>query len=226
MIQSNQIQRRSGYAAGLVVGVLLMSTVVTRAVSITASVWQNVSQAIADNATLANAAALGTPDAIFFPGAINYDNRITGTTLNLFLGSPIFSSTSAGFNPNALLSDGANKNTLFLFTGQTFLNAGVNNFAVPHDDGVQLNINGIGLVLNAPGPTAPVVNNFVVNAPLAGLYDFQLSYGESHGGPAVLFFGVNGAPVGNVPDGGSTLMLLGLTMLGLLVLPRRLAFAA
>lgn len=185
------------------------------------SVWQNVPQSIADVATLANAAALGTPDAQFSPTAINYDTRVTGATLNKFLGFPAFSNQSATFDPNQALTDGGDKNTFFYFTGDTYLNAGDNNFLVPHDDGLQLNIDGIGLVVDKPDPTAPVVTPFTVHAPAAGFYHFELSYAEDRGEPAVLAFQVNGKPIGNVPDGGATLMLLGMGMSSLALLRRR-----
>ena len=100
-------------------------------------------------------------------------------------------------------------NTYFLFTGSTFLNAGNNSFVVPHDDGLQLSIDGIGLVVDQPGPTSPVDTPFNVVAPSAGFYNFTLSYGETAGGPAVLRFDVNGGPAGGgVPEPAAWAMML------------------
>jgi hypothetical protein len=176
---------------------------------IVGQLWQNEPGA-AGNATIAQAALLGTPDAKFNPAAIAFDSRISGYTLNEFLHFPVFYATQPGFDPNAISND-----TYYLFTGQLFLNAGANNFVIPHDDGLQLNISGIGMVVDQAGPTAPVETPFVVNAPADGLYDFTLSYGECCGAPGVLGFKINGAPVGNVPDGGATLAMLGVGLAGL-----------
>jgi hypothetical protein len=169
-------------------------------------VWQNEVTA-SHNATIGQAASLGTPDAMFDPVAIDFDSRITGYTLNQFLHSPTFYNTQAGFDPNA-----SSDNTYYLFTGELFLHAGANNFLVPHDDGLQLNIDTIGMVVNQPGPTAPVNTPFVVTAPSDGLYSFELSYGETDGPPGVLSFKIDGAPVGNVPESGATIGLMGLAL--------------
>jgi len=176
--------------------------------AIVGQVWQN-EQAAAQNATLAQAAVLGTPDAKFNPVAIDFDSRDDGYTLRQFLRDPVFYDTQPTFDPDITSND-----TYYLFTGELFLNAGANNFVIPHDDGLQLLIDGIGMVVNQPGPTAPVETPFTVTAPAAGLYSFQLSYGECCGPPGVLAFSINGAPVGNttVPDSGATLGLLSLTL--------------
>jgi len=163
--------------------------------------WQNQTVA-AENATLAQAAGLGAPDAKFtVTTGFNFNPSDSGAnyTPNLFLGSPTFTSQSAnfsarasGYGPNAGLD-----NTYFYFTGSLFLNAGANSFIVGHDSGVQLNIEGIGLVVNAPGPTALAETPFTVTAPTAGTYTFELAYGECCGPPASLVWEINqkvGAP--------------------------------
>lgn len=65
----------------------------------------------------------------------------------------------------------------------------------PHDDGLELSIPGASFDLQLPGPTAPVETPYTVTAPMAGLYNFTLAYGEVFGPPAVLGFNVNGSPV-------------------------------
>ena len=182
---------------------------ISHADGVLAELWQNV-----PTATNATILPPGAPDAEFYCAGINYDSRVTGYTPNLFLNSPGFFNTSPTFNPTGTLN-----NTFILFTGQTYLNAGVNTFLVPHDDGVTLNFAGIGLVLNQPGPTSPVTTAFDVTAPSAGLYDFTLQYCECTGPPAVLEFSVNSVIVG-VPEPSSTL-LLSTGGLGLLVALRR-----
>jgi PEP-CTERM motif len=190
----------------VVIGVLsLMTPSLSHASSILGELWQNVPASGAD----ASIVPAGAPDAMFNTSAINYDSQVTGYTPNLFLNSPVFFNTSGSFDPN-----GTSNDTFIRFTGSTFLNNGANNFVVPHDDGLTLNIQGIGLVLNQPGPTAPVSTPFTVNAPAAGLYNFTLQYGECCGPPAVLGFQVNGAPVGTVPE-PTTVLLLGSGLAGL-----------
>ena len=168
---------------------------ISHAAGVLGEMWQNVS-----TATNASIVPSGAPDAEFYSAGISYDSRITGYTPNLFLGNPGFFNSSQTFDPT-----GSFDNTYIRFTGQTYLNAGVNTFLVPHDDGVTLKIAGIGLILDQPGPTSPVSNTFDVTAPSAGLYDFTLLYCECLGPPAVLEFAVNGVTVG-VPEPGSALL--------------------
>jgi len=164
-------------------------------------VWTNVT-ASAQNATIIPA---GNPDAQFNTAAINYNSSVGGFTFAGFLNNPVFTDTSAGWNPNAQLGD-----SFYMFTGQMFLNAGNNSFVLGHDDSAVLNVTGIGTVLSVPGPTAFVNSPFNVVAPSAGLYSFTLQYGECCGAPAALLFTVNGAPIGNsaVPE-PATFVLLG-----------------
>ena len=190
------MQKLAHRTALVVAGILLLPVWTSHAAGVLAEVWQNV-----PTATNASIVPSGTPDAEFYSVGINYDSRVTGYTPNLFLNNPGFFNTSRTFSPTGSLD-----NTFIRLTGQTYLNAGVNTFLVPHDDGVILNIAGIGLVLNQPGPTSPVTTAFDVTAPSAGLYDFTLLYGECAGPPAVLEFSVNGVIVG-VPEPGSALLL-------------------
>ncbi len=200
-----------------VLALLLSWTGPAMAQHITGSLWLNQGSA-ASNATLSQAGSLGTPDAMFDAGTFNFDSRVSGYTIGDFLNNPTFYNTSAAFDP----SHSAN-NTYFYFTGSFYLNAGNNAFVVGHDDGLQLNVDSIGLVVNHPGPTAFTNTPFNVTASTAGLYNFEMSYGEVNGAPAVLLFTINGAPVGSVPE-PSTLLGMGtglVSMLGLIRLRRR-----
>lgn len=159
-------------------GIILSATTSSNA-QIIGRIWQN-QPGPGGNALLgfgdpASGTYLGTPDATFSSGVIAYNPTDSGAiyTPATFLNNPTFNNQSAGFNPNASLN-----NTYFYFTGQLFLNAGANSFVVGHDDGLQLNIDGIGLVVDRPGPTALNETPFTVTAPSAGTYNFELSYGE------------------------------------------------
>ena len=189
-------------------GALVVALGLTSAANaaINVSIYYN-QQGAASNATIAQAAQLGVANATTTVNAINFNsNNSTISTIGTFLGNP------AGLN--AATAAHILNNTYFLFTGQTFLNAGANSFVVPHDDGLELAIAGIGTVLSQPGPTAAVNSPFTVNAPSAGLYNFTLAYGETAGGPAVLRFNVNGSP-GGVPEPASwALLMTGFGMVG------------
>jgi hypothetical protein len=166
------------------------------------------------NATLAQVGSLGTPDATFSVPQFNFDSNVGGYTVGGFLNHPTFSNTSAAF----AAAGGANanlNNTYFYFTGSAFLNAGSNTFVVGHDDGLQLNFDGIGLVVNQPGPTSFTNTPFNVNAPSAGFYNFELSYGETAGPPAELLWTINGAPPSTVPA-PSSLALCGTALFSVL----------
>ncbi len=194
----------------LAAGALSLGLASTAHAAITVQIWTGANAAAA-NATLAQAALLGAPSATTTVAAIDFTdapgNDSATFTVGAFLNNPAGLSSPTGTH--------VLNNTYFLFTGQTFLNAGSNSFVVPHDDGLQLNITGIGLVVDQPGPTSPVNTPFTVIAPTAGLYNFQLSYGETAGGPAVLAFRVNEATVGGVPEPASWAMLLaGFGMVG------------
>ncbi len=214
------IQKSRGLLAACSVGVILASSAAGYAQAVNGELWLNNSDA--SDATLANVAAQGTPDATFTTTGVNYNPSDSGAnyTPNSFLNSPTFMNTSAAWTTAGGASANLD-NTLFLFTGSVFLNAGANTFVVGHDDGLQLNIDGIGLVVNEPGPTGLNETPFTVTAPSAGEYTFELSYGECCGPPASLVWDINNKVVGTVPDATSTLSLLGLSLSGLVALGRR-----
>lgn len=194
----------------------LTAASVASAAPITAYVFLNEPGA-AGNATLGQFAALGgagAADLTFtFEGTANFTGSGNSTvdTINSFIASGGVAPIAGG---DAILN-----NSYFYFTGTVGLDAGANPFTITHDDGLQLNIDGIGLVVDQPGPTAPVATAYVVNAPTAGNYGFQLSYGEVAGGPAqITVFG--GTLIVDAPEPGA-IALFGLGTLGVAFASRR-----
>lgn len=177
------------------------------------SVWTGQPGA-AGNATIAQAAGLGPANLMTTVGGINFTDapfNSDSTTVGYFLGNPLLSSTVLD-------------NSYFLFTGSIYLDAGVNNFDITHDDGVELALdNGAVVSALSPGPTSPVTTPFTITAPNAGTYNFTLSYGECCGGPAVLNWSyLTGQPVGSVPEPASwAMMLLGFAGIGTAMRMRR-----
>lgn len=183
--------------------------------SVNVYVWTGLPDGGApSNATLAQSGLpgaigtgpLGSPNITTTVGGINFaTSQSASTTVGQWLGNPAISST--------ILND-----SYFLFTGTIDLAAGDNIFTITHDDGLQLNIDGIGLVVDHPGPTSPVANTFTAHAVTAGTYNFELSYGECCAGPAQLTWLFNGSPVGSVPEPATwAMMLLGFAGIGLAV---------
>lgn len=202
---------------------ILLATVAAFALAGTAQAAINVSiwtgqPAAGGNATIAAAAGLGTPTGTTTVGAINFNSAVGGYTVGGFLNNP------GGLSP-ALAAANLN-DTYMLFTGQLFLDAGNNSFVVAHDDGLQLTIDTIGMVVNAPGPSSPSNLPFNVFAPAAGLYNFTMSYGECCGPPAQLIWTINQQPVGGVPEPATwAMMLLGFGGIGIAMRKRRQSIA-
>ena len=183
-------------------------------------IWTGQPTSVTEDATIAQAAGLGTPTGTATVGGINFAEYTSSdtTTIGDWLGNP--ADLTAGVGSMTL------DNTYMLFTGQITLNAGDNLFQITHDDGLQLSIDGVGLVVDQPGPTAPTTTPFTATAPAAGTYNFTLSYGECCGGPAVLQWFYNGAAVGSVPEPATwAMMLLGFAGIGGVMRRRRPNFA-
>lgn len=180
---------------------------------VSVSVWTGQPTAAGD-ATIAQAGTLGAADLTTTVSGINFtDAPFTSdaTTVGYFLGNPLLSSATLN-------------NSYFLFTGSIYLDAGVNNFTIAHDDGVQISLDGgLGMVLDDAGPTSPTTTPFTITASTAGTYNYTLSYGECCGGPAVLqWLYPSGAPVGEVPEPATwAMMLLGFAGIGMTFRGRR-----
>jgi PEP-CTERM motif len=175
---------------------------------VSGTVYQNIPQP-GDAGNLLNQGS-SLPQASFVSPAINFNSNTTGYTPALFLNSPTFTNPLNMFDPNGNLN-----NTEVVLTGSIFLNSGNNSFVVGHDDGVVLTIAGIGMVVNAPGPTGFTNTPFNVNNPgAAGSFNFTLDYAECCGPPAVLLFQINGGTVGGSVPEPSSLVLIATGLVG------------
>jgi|tagenome__1003787_1003787.scaffolds.fasta_scaffold20169011_1 hypothetical protein len=189
--------------------------------SVTVYVWTGLPDGGApSNATLAQSGfpgaigsgPLGAPNGTTTVNGINFStNNSAGTTIATWLGVGGLPAAVA----NAVVND-----SYMLFTGDIFLNAGLNTFNITHDDGVALSVDG-GATVSAlsAGPTSPTTTPFTITTPGAGNYHFALSYGECCSGPAVLNWSyLTGQPVGSVPEASTwAMMLLGFAGIGMAV---------
>jgi hypothetical protein len=181
-----------------------------QAATISGSLWVDASGAA--DATLAAAVGLGTPTATFTVnnGPLTFNSSgSTYYTIGSWLatgGASIITDTAPGTSMNGTLTE---------LTGQVTLKHG-QTFTFTHDDGMTLEIIGptaltTSTVISSPGPTSAETSSFTWSG-ASGTYGFELVYGETAGAPAVL----EGSLPYGVPDGGSTLALLGgaFTLLG------------
>jgi len=152
-------------------------------------------------------------------GPINFTSA-PGYTLSQFLlsnpGTSILTG-SAGDLSRAL--DTAAGGTMLELTGQVSVING-QTFTVQHDDGLQLMVGGL-LVVNVPGPTAPVVTTVTYTGP-TGTFAFDLVYGECCGAPAVLATSLPLQAAPAVPEPETYAMLLaGLGLMGFVARRRK-----
>ncbi len=187
---------------------------VAQANTISGSLW-HVPEPTSLAATVANVPATA-PDVTF---DVNSPFNFFGTsvTVGTWLGNgSAFNISENTAGTLASLMDDGTQGTLLDFKGFVSVLNG-QTFTVTHDDGLTLIIGGTDLGFD-PGPTAPTVSTATYTGP-SGTFPFELVYGECCGGPAVLQVDL---PLSNtpVPEGGSTLALLGLGLIGLVGLTR------
>jgi len=160
----------------------------------------------------------GAPNATFnVPnGPIDFNSIPTGAyTLGAFLAtSPGVTGITGSPADLARNLDIPGSGTMIELMGQVSVVNG-QTFTVTHDDGLQLMIGAL-LVVNVPGPTAPVTTTVTYTGP-TGNFNFDLVYGECCGAPARL---QTSLPLQGVPEPG-TLALLGPALIGFGVARRR-----
>jgi hypothetical protein len=202
--------------SAILASLALMSSVSSHA-QITGSIWET------DGSNNADTVPGGTPNMMFSSSQVFYgssdDSTISGF-MNFGGTVTTFNNIQGGSSP----SDGAD-NLHIQLNGMIYLAAGNNSFGVGHDDGLRINVAGLGTVLDTPGPTSFVLTPFNIdNTGAAGVFPFTLDYNECCGPPAYLEFAyASGAPVtGNVPDTGATMGLFGLGLTGLAAFARRI----
>lgn len=148
-----------------------------------------VSDAVARNATLANAQAqAGNPNKVVFSAsALQFDSRGTDGTVGSFLSSKGALIGAAAYSGSLDATDPLNgpnaAGMLFQFTGVGAFTNGM-TFELTQDDGVQFYVGG-ALVFDNADPTAPVTNTFTYTGP-SGNLPFTFVYGECCSLPAVL----------------------------------------
>jgi hypothetical protein len=208
----DQRWQRTIWGVFLCTGILLSAS--TGKAVILGQVYED--QPETSNSGLISTIPATAPDAEFNTNNIQYSSS-TGYTIGSFLLNPTFFNTSVSFNPSNGLDD-----TLIVFTGQTYLNAGPNSFITPHDDGFEFSIPGAGFDFQFPGPTSPVNTPYTVTAPASGYYSFELSYFEGWGPPATIGVTINNAPINsNQTPEPATMALFGVGLVGLAGVVRR-----
>jgi hypothetical protein len=151
-------------------------------------------------------------DVTFTTTGVNFS--ATGDTIGAWLASSGFTLNNLVDNASGSLMDP----TIWEFVGNISVSS-PNPFTIAHDDGATFIVNG-QTVVNAPGPTSPVITPGSYTGAASGNAPFTLVYAECCGGPAVLNVSLLGPTNAPVPEPGS-IALLGAAVCGFVALWRR-----
>lgn len=195
----------------------------TQAASFTGGIWL-VPEATSQNAILGSIPLSAANITFTLPGGgfsfVASTGAGTYTELGWLLSEGSVGSIVGSAADKAAAMDNGTTATLMEISGIVHVTAG-QTWTFTHDDGVSLYVNGVLQSNLNPGPTPASTETTTGWGGATGNYLIQLVYGENSGSPAELE-GNLGTPLDRtVPDGGTTVALLGMGLAGLAGLARR-----
>lgn len=142
------------------------------------------------DATIANIPA-APADATFWESSSPLNLVANGGAYTL---GDFISSGGGGFITGSSNAGASLDNTFFAFLGLVTMIHG-ETITVTHDDGIQLQIDGV-LVVDSPKPTSAEATSFTWTG-ASGIYPFVMAYGECCGPPAALYIDL---PLTAIPE--------------------------
>jgi hypothetical protein len=169
---------------------------------ISGEVWEGgTTGSVPSYSSLSSTAPTATFTLSGQPNLINFtSNGSTDYTIGSFLGT----SGDTVTNWSSNVSGDSLDNTVFRFTGASYL-AGGSVISLTHDDGLNLYLDGSSTCSICSGaPTSSITSSYTI--PTSGTYTYVLDYAEVSGPPAVLT-DVNGSLSAATPEPSSIALL-------------------
>jgi hypothetical protein len=191
----------------LAIAASLSFAVLARADFINGTAWSVPSSTAGDTPILGSTPGAGATEvATFTANGIDFSGDAPGAyNLGGFLNSGGTVSNISYLNGASASTD--LNNTEWEFKGSAFFQNG-QSFNVVHDDGVNMYVNGLAVLLDG-GPTAPVTSTFTYTG-ATGTFDFDFIYVECCGGTADFQTTlVPSAPASSTPEPATALSVLG-----------------